>query len=189
MKLESIVIASSNSGKIAEMKEIFKGVKVLSLTDIGFLGDIEETGETLKENALIKAKTICEQYNVPTLADDSGLCVNALGGAPGVYSARYSGKGTEGNKALLLKNLEGVDDRSAYFACCICLYYPDGTVFFGEGKTEGYILEEEHGTGGFGYDPLFYSNDLNKPFGLATPEEKNSVSHRFRAIDNLLKQL
>ena len=121
------------------------------------------------------------------LADDSGLCVDALDGAPGVFSARYSGGqgNDQGNRDLLLKNLQGVSDRRAHFCCAVALVSPDGKELVAEGKTYGKILYEETGTGGFGYDCLFESDDLHKSFGVATPEEKNAVSHRFRALKAL----
>jgi XTP/dITP diphosphohydrolase len=122
------------------------------------------------------------------LADDSGICVNALNGAPGVYSARYGGEhgNDKKNRDLLLKNMQGVTDRTAYFKSAVALVYPDGKELVAEGKTYGKILTEEVGNGGFGYDCIFENDDLNKSFGLATAEEKNSVSHRFRALNNLL---
>jgi XTP/dITP diphosphohydrolase len=124
------------------------------------------------------------------LADDSGLCVDALGGAPGVYSARYCGyHGSDAeNRAVLLKNLQGVKDRSAHFTSAIALVYPDGRELTAEGYTYGRILEEENGDGGFGYDCLFFSEDLEKTFGVASSEEKNGVSHRFRALQAMLKK-
>ena len=189
MKLKKIVVASGNKNKIIEIKQIFKGVEIISMHELGFDGDIEETGETFEENAQIKAKFIAEKFNVPALADDSGLCVNALNGAPGIYSARFSGKGEKENRKLLLKKLEGAFDRGAHFESAVCLYLPDGTKYFGFGKTEGEILFEETGENGFGYDSLFFSKDLNKSFGLATPEEKNSVSHRYRALCDLRNKL
>ena len=124
------------------------------------------------------------------LADDSGLCVEALGGAPGVYSARYCGwhADDKSNRALLLKNMSGKTERSAYFCCSVALVYPDGRELCAEGKTHGVILETEQGEGGFGYDPLFFSDDLQKSFGVATAEEKNGVSHRYRALCALRKE-
>lgn len=189
MDLKTIAVASGNKGKIKEICEIFTGVEIISMHDLGFDGDIEETGKSFKENAKIKAKFIAEKYKIPALADDSGLCVNSLYGAPGIYSARFSGEGDEGNRKLLLKRLHGITDRKAYFESAVCLYFPDGRTYFGEGKTYGRILQEEIGENGFGYDCLFYSDDLKKSFGLATAEEKNSVSHRYRALCDLRKKL
>ncbi len=189
MELKKIVVASGNKGKIREIREIFTGVEIVSMQELGFDGDIEETGKTFKENAKIKARFIAEKYNLPALADDSGLCVTALYGAPGIYSARFSGEGEKANRALLLKRLQGITDRSAYFESAVCLYLPNGKTYFGEGRTYGKILQEEIGENGFGYDCLFFSDDLKKSFGLATAEEKNSVSHRYRALEDLRSKL
>lgn len=188
---EKIIVASGNAHKITEIRSIFQGVELVTMTDAGFTGDIDENGATFKENALIKASTVCESLglNLPVIADDSGLCVDALNGAPGIYSARFSGGDSAANRALLLKKLENTDERSAHFYCVVCLYFPDGTYYFGEGATYGHIQREESGFQGFGYDPLFYSNDLKKSFGLASESEKNSVSHRFRALQDLRSKL
>ena len=184
-----IVVASGNAHKIDEIKNILTGFDIVSMREMGFDGEIVEDGSTFKENALIKAKFIAEKFNLPALADDSGLCVDALDGAPSVYSARYSGGGDSENRKLLLKNLQGADDRTARFKSAVCLYYPDGKVLFGEGECVGRILFEDTGCGGFGYDPLFFSDDLKKSFGEATAEEKNRVSHRFRALCDLKNKL
>lgn len=189
MELESIVVASGNKNKIREIKQIFKNVVIISMHDLGFDGEIAEAGKTFKENAKIKAQFISERYNIPALADDSGLCVHALNGAPGIYSARFSGEGDKENRALLLKRLDGICDRGAYFESAVCLYLPGGKTYFGEGRTHGRILQEEIGENGFGYDCIFYSDDLKKSFGLATAEEKNSVSHRYRALCDLKSKL
>lgn len=188
--MKKIVLASGNKGKIREIKKMLYPYEVVGYKELGFDFEIEENGETFYDNALIKAKTIAERIGEPVLADDSGLCVDALGGAPGVYSARYAGDGIdEHNNDLLLKNLENVTDRKAYFICCMVLYYPDGKIVTAEGKTFGEILKERRGTNGFGYDPLFYSYDLNKSLGEASDEEKNSISHRSRALQILKNSL
>ncbi|MDE6505515.1 MAG: RdgB/HAM1 family non-canonical purine NTP pyrophosphatase [Clostridia bacterium] len=189
MELEKIVVASGNKGKIAEIKAIFTGTEIISMQELGFDGEIEETGKTFKENAKIKAETIAKTFSLPALSDDSGLCVESLHGAPGIYSARFSGEGDAENRKLLLKRLEHVSDRRAYFESAVCLCFPNGKTYFGEGRTYGKILYEEIGTNGFGYDCLFYSEDLKKSFGLATEEEKNSVSHRYRALCDLRKKI
>ena len=177
-----IAIATNNPNKLREIRAILGGFfdEALSLSDLGIDIDIEETGTTLTENALIKARTIRDLTGLPALADDSGLMVDALDGAPGVYSARYAGEKHDDkkNNALLLKNLEG-KPRDAKFCSVIALCYPDGRELTAEGSVRGVILEEERGTGGFGYDPLF----------LATPEQKNSVSHRSRALRAMLELL
>ena len=184
-----VIVASGNAHKIQEIAQILTDFEIISMRELGFDGEIEENGKTFRENALIKAKFIAEKFNLPALADDSGLCVDALDGAPGVYSARYSGGGDRENRALLLKNLENAADRSARFKSAICLYFPDGKILYGEGACEGKILFEDTGTSGFGYDPIFYSYDLQKSFGQATPEEKNSVSHRSHALNDLKSKL
>ena len=189
MKLEKIAVATGNKGKLREIRDIFAGVELVSMQELGFDEEIEETGGSFRANAQIKAEVIAKKYNLPTLADDSGLCVDALDGAPGIYSARFSGEGEAANRKLLLKRMENVVDRTAHFECAVCLYMPDGRTYFGEGRTYGKILNEEMGTGGFGYDRLFYSDDLNKSFGQASEQEKNSVSHRFRALEDLKKKL
>ena len=188
---QKIIVASANGHKIAEIKSIFNDVELISMSEAGFEGDIEETGKTFKENALIKARAVSEALDtpLPVMADDSGLCVDALHGAPGVYSARFSGGGSAENRALLLKRMEGISHRSAHFSCAVCLYFPDGRHIFGEGFTRGKILFEEIGDMGFGYDSLFYSNDLKKSFGEAKESEKNGVSHRYRALQDLRSKL
>ena len=189
MKLKKIVVASGNAGKIAEIRAIFRGVEIISMDELGFDGDIEETGDTFKENAEIKARTIAKLYDMPALSDDSGLCVDMLDGAPGIYSARFSGGGPAENRKLLLKRLDGITDRGAHFESAVCLCFPNGKTKFGHGATYGSILQEEIGNNGFGYDCLFFSKDLNKSFGLASAEEKNSVSHRYRALCDLRNKL
>lgn len=195
--MEKVIIASNNMNKIREFSEMLgKDVRVLSLHDVGFDAEIDENGETFFDNALIKAKTISlflreKGISAPVYADDSGLSVNALNGAPGVHSARYAGVHGDDkkNRDLLLKNLENITDRSAYFISVIACYYPDDTYVFGVGKTYGRILRREEGNGGFGYDCIFYSDDLKKSFGLATAEEKNAVSHRYRALKDVMTKI
>jgi XTP/dITP diphosphohydrolase len=191
MEFKRLIVASGNAHKIQEIRDIFagSGMQIVSMTEAGFKGDIEENGKTFKENAYIKAKHICDLFGEPALADDSGLCVDILCGAPGIYSARFSGEGDKGNRALLLKRMDGLANRRAHFECAVCLVTPDGKVLFGEGQTRGRILCEEIGDNGFGYDSLFYSNDLGKSFGVATEQEKNGVSHRFRALQDLRSKL
>jgi XTP/dITP diphosphohydrolase len=189
MELTQIIVASGNKHKIEEIKSIFGDVEIISMADAGFEGEIEENGNSFKENAYIKAKAVSDKLHLPVLADDSGLYVDVLGGAPGIYSARFSGEGDAGNRALLLHRMSGLSDRKAHFECAVCLIMPDGKTYFGEGATYGRILFEEIGHNGFGYDSLFYSTDLGKSFGVATEEEKNSVSHRFRALKDLADKL
>ena len=189
-KKPRLVIASGNKNKLREIAEIFTQFEVVSQKEMGFDVDVEETGETFTENALIKARAAAQALNCPALADDSGLCVEALGGAPGVYSARYCGYhgSDKENRDLLLKNMQGIENRRAWFTSSVVLVYPDGRELVAEGHTYGNILTEEQGEGGFGYDCLFESDDLKKSFGLATAEEKNKVSHRYRALMALLEK-
>lgn len=189
MRKTKVVVATSNSGKLAEMREILSDYEIVSATEVGFHDDVEETGKTFVENALLKARTVCHATGLPAIGDDSGLCVNALNGAPGIYSARYSGQGQAANRQLLLKNLQGESNRKAYFNCAVALVFPDGREYIAEGQTFGSIATEEQGTGGFGYDSLFISDDLGKTFALATAEEKNAVSHRGRALQKLLQMI
>ena len=184
-----LVAATGNPHKLKEIGDILRGHEIVPMAEAGFFGQIDETGSTFAENALIKARTVCRQTGLPSLADDSGLCVPALGGAPGVFSARYSGGGDAENRALLLHNMENISDRSAYFACAVALVFPDGRELLAEGKSRGVILRGERGEGGFGYDPLFLSDDLGVTFAEASEELKNAVSHRGRALAELLKQL
>lgn len=192
--MEKIVLASNNKNKIKEFKEIFKDKEILTLQDIGYNLEIEENGKTFLENSLIKAKTISEfldknNMKYIVIADDSGLCVEALNGEPGIYSARYAGEhgNSAENRKKLLSNLEETENRKAYFVCNIVLYYPNKEYITVEGKTYGTITHEEIGNKGFGYDCIFFSDDLKKTFGEATEDEKNAVSHRGRAIEKLLE--
>ncbi len=195
--METIVLASNNQHKIKEFKEIMKDYNIVTMAEVGFTDDIVEDGDTFLANSTIKSKTIAKylkekNLNYMVMADDSGLCVDALNGDPGVYSARYAGEHTQqANRDKLLANLKDVEDpnRTARFKCVITLLKPDGTMLVGEGKVEGKILKQETGDTSFGYDCLFYSNELKKCFGQATETEKNSVSHRGRAIADLLKKL
>ncbi len=188
-----LAIATNNAHKLSEIRAILGDSfeQLLSLKDLGIDVDVEETGTTLEENALLKARTICKLCKLPTLADDTGLMVDALDGAPGVYSARYAGEAHNdaNNRALLLKNLEGKTSRRAHFSTVIAICYPNGDFITANGRVEGSILHEERGNEGFGYDSLFYSDELGKTFAQATPEEKNSVSHRGRALHAMLEKL
>lgn len=190
---KTIVMASNNKHKLKEFKEILTDYNILTLDDINYYDDIEETGSTFEENALIKAETIHKYLHDKGLeyivvADDSGLCVEALNGEPGIYSARYAGDhgNNEANRNKLQENLVG-KKRDAYFVCTIVVIYPNGEYKKFEGKTFGKITKEELGNKDFGYDCIFCSDDLNKTFGEASEEEKNSVSHRGRAIRKMLK--
>ncbi len=188
-----IALATNNKHKLEEIRAILDGCfeQLLSLSELGLDIEIEETGATLEENALIKAREIVRLTGMPALADDTGLMVDALGGAPGVYSARYAGEAHDdkSNRQLLLKNLENAPDRSAHFGTVIAVCYPDGSYLTAEGRVDGKIIFEERGEGGFGYDSLFYSEGIGKTFAEATPEEKNSISHRGRALRAMLEKL
>ena len=188
--MKTIVLATNNAHKLQEIKEMMKDYKIVSLKEIGFVGDIAETGTTMEANAKIKATAIAEfckekGLDYAVMADDSGLCVNALGGAPGVNSARYAGDhNDEANRQKLLEELSGRFDRMANYECVIC-YIEDGAVRTFVGRTYGEITTEKIGDESFCYDCLFYSADLKKTFGEATEEEKNAVSHRGRAVEKL----
>ena len=194
MKLETLIVATGNKHKLQEIQAIFKDVRVVSARDAGYLGDPEETGATFEENAVIKARAAAEALNMPALADDSGLCVAALGGAPGIYSARYAGGHGDDkkNREKLLAELGDEKNRAAYFRSAAALCFPQsmgGKTVTATGDTHGRILTREEGENGFGYDCLFYSDDLCKSFGVASAEEKNAVSHRFRALTALKEKL
>lgn len=186
-----LVFASNNAGKIREVAKILnecflgENVEILSLKDINFFEDIVEDGTTFEENALIKARTVA-RLGYLCIADDSGLEVDALDGAPGIYSARYSGGhgNDKENNLLVLKNLENVPDekRTARFTCAIACVTPDGEEFTVRASCEGRILHGEEGEGGFGYDPLFYVEEYGKTLASVTPEEKNAISHRGKAL-------
>lgn len=191
--MSKIVVASDNKGKLREIAQIFKGYEILSMREAGFSGEIEETGKTFEENAVLKARAVSKALHCTALADDSGLCVEALGGAPGVYSARFCGRhgDDKANNALLLEKMRSVPDgeRAAYFESCVAVCTQSGKVITATGRTHGRILKEEQGEGGFGYDPLFYSDELGKSFGLASAEEKNGVSHRAKALAALSRKI
>ena len=189
--MKKIVLASNNIHKIKEFMEILENVEILTLSDIGYLEEIEETGETFLENALIKASAISnylksKNLDYDVLADDSGNCCTALDGAPGIYSARYAGShgNSKANRDKLINDLKG-KDKTTYFTCTIVLYHIDGTYEYREGRTYGKIIDEELGDTSFGYDCIFLSDDLGKTFGQASSEEKNSVSHRARALEQI----
>ena len=189
MDKKRIVLASGNKHKIGEIAAMLPDYEIVGYKDFADF-EIEETGETFYENALIKAKTVAEKLNSSALADDSGICVDALNGAPGVYSARYAGDGDdEHNNDLLLKNMEGKTDRKAKFVCCMVYCSKNGDILSATGEVKGEILTERQGKNGFGYDPIFYSYELAKPMGIATAEEKNSVSHRHRALEEIIKKI
>lgn len=189
-----LVLATRNKNKINEFKVLFKeysdlDVTVLSLDDIGFYGEIEENGRTFEENAICKASAPAKLGYIG-IADDSGLCVNALKGAPGIMSARFSGGNDEDNNDLLLQKLEGESDRSAKYVCAIACVFPDHSKDFTvRGECFGKILTERQGEGGFGYDPLFYYEPFGKTFAEVELSKKNQVSHRAVAMKCFINKL
>ena len=188
-----LVVATGNAGKLREIKEILSEYEVLGASELGLVFDAEENGNSFCANATIKAEALRQLTSCAVLADDSGLCVDALMGAPGIFSARYAGENAsdQDNVDKLLTMLDGVplEERSARFVCAICLITEDGKKIYGEGTCEGRILLSPQGTGGFGYDPIFYSLDYQKSFGVLLPEQKNAISHRRRALEDLKKKM
>ena len=179
-----ILISSRNKYKIREVREILNGYEILTPDDVGSFNEVVEDGSTFEENALKKAKEICEQTGMITIADDSGLCVDVLDGAPGIYSARFAGDGhnDEENIKKLLKLLENEEDRRAKFVSAAAVYFPDGRHFVVRGECKGTILREKRGSNGFGYDPVFYTDVYKKSFAEISEAEKNSISHRWNLI-------
>lgn len=188
-----IVMATKNAHKIVEMRALLEGldIEVLSEADAGVDIEVEETGETFEENSLLKAKSVMEATGLPAVADDSGLCVAALGGGPGVYSARYGGEGLSDKDRyeLVLENLKGQLDRSAKFVSVLTACFPDGTVLTARGECPGLITYTPRGDGDFGYDPIFLVPEKRKTFAEMAGEEKNSISHRGRAMAKFREQL
>jgi XTP/dITP diphosphohydrolase len=192
--VNTIVLATGNPGKIKELAHMLQGfsLEVKGLKDFPDIGPIEETGETFAENARIKAETVSRELGVAAVADDSGLVVDALGGAPGVRSARYAGENAsdEANNAKLLAALEGVppERRAARFVCCMAAVAPNGAILEAEGRWEGRIAEAPAGEQGFGYDPLFIDPEAGETSAQLKPEEKNRRSHRGKALRKLLER-
>ena len=183
-----ILLATSNEHKLYEMRNILNGHEIIGLCDLKDTDDVIEDGTTFEENAYIKANYFYNKYHMNVLADDSGIVVDALGGAPGIYSSRYAGEDCNqaNNRKKIFEELKDVTDRSARFVCSLCFISEEGEVNYFTANCEGYILYEETGDKGFGYDCMFYSTDINKCFGLASEEEKDSVSHRGRAARKFL---
>lgn len=189
--MEELVIATHNKHKLEEIQKVLGNkIKIISLRDLGCNEDIAEIGTTLKENAYQKAKYVWDKYGKNCFADDTGLIVEALDGAPGVYSARYAGEhcSFDDNIDLLLENMEGKTNRNARFETVICLIQ-DGKEQYFEGRCDGCILTERYGRGGFGYDPIFMPNGYGESFAELSMEEKNKISHRGKATDKLIKYL
>ena len=190
---EKFVLATHNPGKLAEMKAILSslGVEVVSPAEAGVEVDVEETGTTFAENAMLKARAICAAAGLPAIADDSGLCVDALNGGPGVYSARYGGEELDdrGRYTLLLSSMRGQTTRAAHFACAVACAFPNGDELTAEGTCSGTIAFAPMGEGGFGYDPVFLIPEKGKTFGQIGPEEKSKISHRGKALAAFAEKL
>ena len=187
-----LVLASKNQHKLKEMQTILGqlGLEVVLESQVGVDVDVDETGVTFMENALLKARAVCEASGMAAIADDSGLVVDALSGAPGVYSARYGGKESDAARtAFLLENMAEVpeEQRTARFVSAIACALPDGRVVTAEGTCEGVITFETRGDNGFGYDPVFYVPALGKTFAEADGAEKNAISHRGNALQAFLQ--
>ncbi|MBR3280789.1 MAG: XTP/dITP diphosphatase [Clostridia bacterium] len=191
--MKEIILATNNQNKVREMKQKLSSfdIKVLSLKEAGIDVDVEETGETFKENAEIKADAIYEMLKKPVIADDSGLCIDALDGAPGVHSHRFAGEeATDADRInLVLEKLKDVpkEKRTARFKCCVCYIDENGEKHFFEEKAEGIIGYEPKGTNGFGFDPIFHYEGDNRSFAEYSPEEKNAVSHRGKAVARFIE--
>ncbi len=188
-----MVLASKNPHKLTEMTAILSqlGVEVVLESDVGVDVDVEETGETFEENSLLKAKAVMEASGLPAIADDSGLCVAALGGGPGIYSARYGGEGLDdkGRYELVLQGLSGQIDRSAKFVSVITACFPNGDVLSARGECPGLITYGPRGSGTFGYDPIFLVPEKRRTFAEMEGEEKNAISHRGRALQKFKIEL
>jgi XTP/dITP diphosphohydrolase len=188
-----VVLATTNRGKLADFRLLFRdsGIDLVAPSDVGVTLDVEETGETFLANALLKARAHVAATGLPALADDSGIVAHALGNEPGVRSARYAGEPSDdhANNRRLIEKLRGVADRGASFICALALVLPDGREITAEGGCDGRIIEEERGTNGFGYDSIFFRDDLGCTFGEASREEKNARSHRGAAARALLERL
>lgn len=191
--MEKIVFATANEGKVKEIKEILKDfpIEVVSMKEMGITADIEENGTTFEENSLIKARALAKLTGLPALADDSGLEVDYLNGEPGIYSARYLGRDTDydyKNNYIINKLSDAQDkERSARFVCVISLVLPDGREFVERGVVEGLIGYEQRGENGFGYDPIFYLPEYGKTSAELSPDEKNKISHRGKALSAMKK--
>jgi XTP/dITP diphosphohydrolase len=189
----TVVLATRNQGKVAELQRILADVDLLDAEQAG-VPDVEETGRTFADNALLKARAAVASSGLPAIADDSGLAVDALGGEPGVRSARYAGAhgDDEANLRLVLKRMEGVDDRAARFVCAAVLVAPDGREWVAEGTVEGVLTEAPRGSGGFGYDPIFVPRGSQRTTAEMAPHEKDAISHRgkaFRALKPAVAEL
>ena len=188
-----MVLASQNRGKLAEMQALLAqfGVEVVMQSELGVQVDVEETGSTFEANSLLKAQAVMEATGLPAIADDSGLCVDALQGAPGVYTARYGGEGLTDRQRyqLLLENMRGLMPRTCRFVSVVTCVFPNGDFLSARGECEGTVAFAPMGTEGFGYDPIFFLPKLKKTFAQLTPEEKNAISHRGKAMAAFAEKL
>lgn len=188
-----VVLATKNRGKISEFQELFRnsGVEIKTLDDFGPIPPVIEDGDTFEDNAVKKAQFTARVLGIPAIADDSGLTVKALQGAPGVFSSRYAGENADdqSNNRKLLTAMEGIEDRAAAFVCVLAIAVPRGPALIYEGTCEGIIAGTPEGDMGFGYDPLFYYPPLQKTFAQLALEEKNRISHRGRAMTELRGEL
>ena len=188
-----LVLASKNRKKLEEMQTILSamGVEVVMEADVGVDVDVEETGSTFEENAALKATAVMQASGLPAIADDSGLCVDALNGAPGVYSARYGGEDLDdaARWKLLLNAMRGQLDRRCSFVSCICCAFPGGDVLTARGECRGTLAYAPRGENGFGYDPIFFLPELKRTFAQLEPEEKNEISHRGKALREFKEKL
>ena len=186
-----IAVATKNSHKVKELERLIDipEAQFLSLRDLGFEGEIEENGSTFEENALIKARAVCRKYGIPAISDDSGLCVDALGGAPGIYSARYADT-PQARINKLLNAMNKKENRRAKFVCAMTLVSPDGEIIFQtRGECHGNIAYKQAGTNGFGYDPIFLVGNGSTTMAELSETEKNKISHRGQALRNVLEFL
>lgn len=193
MELE-LILASNNAGKLREMRSLLSemGVKVLSQREAGCDFEVEETGSSFEENAFLKAYAVTRATGRAAVADDSGLMVDALGGAPGIYSARFSGSHEDSDETrcrYLLQKLEGVSGRRAKFVCCICCTFPNGDILRARGECPGEILTQPRGSGGFGYDPVFRPEGFDSSMAELGTDVKNRIAHRGQAVRKFRQEL
>ena len=189
-----LILASNNANKLKEFRSLVADldIELLSQREAGCDFEVEETGTTFEENAYLKASAVTDATGIAAVADDSGLCVDALNGEPGIYSARYGlghAASDQERYQYLLQKMEGVENRSARFVCCICCTLPDGSVIRSRGECEGEIMLAPKGHNGFGYDPVFHPLCLDKGMAELTPEEKNAISHRGKALRSFIEEL
>jgi non-canonical purine NTP pyrophosphatase (RdgB/HAM1 family) len=191
-RITKLILATHNAGKVREFQDMLApyGITIVPATDFGLV-EPEETGTTFTENAVLKALTAAQTSRLPALADDSGLCVNALNGDPGVYSARWAGPDKDFKLAMqkVHERLGDLQDHSASFVCVLALAWPDGECEIYEGQVDGTLVWPPMGEGGFGYDPMFMPEDFNRTFGEMSMDEKKKISHRSRAVAKLLEAL